>query len=145
MGLARKAAIGSLRVLLLLALLLGAGWFIVSLTYDDEQPRMQANEGVDAVQDTMAFVQQTYMEKRRLPTDAELAAVSFRHEPHVRAVRLDSDGSFLVVYQGRREIDGKTLRLTSYLDKRGAVRWRCSLPEIDPRWWPDYCRQRPDP
>jgi len=141
MGPGRKAAFGSLRVLLLTAAILGAGWFFLSLGYDDEQPRVQANEGLDAVQDAMSLVQRTYQEKRRLPTSAELDTINFRSEPHVRAVRLDADGSFTVVYRGRPEIDAKTLKLTAYLDKSGEVRWRCSLPDIEPRWWPDYCRQ----
>lgn len=145
MGLARKVASGSLRVLLLTALILGAAWFFLRLNYDDEQPRVQANEGLDAVRDAMSLVQQIYQAKRRLPTSTELDTISFRAEPHVRAVRLDADGSFTIVYRGRSEIDAKTLRLTPYLDKRGEVHWRCTLPDIGPRGWPDYCRQNPIP
>lgn len=141
MGLGRKVAFGSLRVLLLLALILGIGWFILSLSYDDEQPRVQANEGLDAVQDAMSLVQQTYQAQRRLPTPDELGAVGFRSEPHVRVVRLDANASFTVIYRGRPEIDAKVLKLTPYLDKSGEVRWHCTLPDVKPRWWPDYCRQ----
>lgn len=145
MGPARKVAFSSLRVLLLTAAILGAAWFFLSLNYDDEQPRMQANEGFDAVQDAMSLVQRTYQAKRHLPTSAELASIGFRSEPHVRAVRLDADDSFTVVYRGRPEIDAKTLKFTPYLDKSGEVRWRCTLPDIEPRWWPDYYRRSPAP
>lgn len=142
---AARPAIRVARVLLLTAAVVGAAWFALSLNYDDEQPRVQTNEGLDAVQDAMVFMQETYREKRRLPSADELAAVSFRHEPHVRAVRLDGDGRFLVVYQGRREIDGKELRLTPYLDRSGEVRWHCELRDMDRRWWPDYCRHNQAP
>ena len=143
MGFTRKAVLGSLRVLLLLAVVLGAGWFVVSLTYDDEQPRMQANEGLDAVQDAMLAVVEFHRDKGRLPTAGEIRGVAFRPEPHVRSAAVDAGGGFTVIYQGRREIAGKTLRLTPYTDKDGGLRWRCELADIDPRWWPDYCRHTP--
>ena len=47
-----------------------------------------------------------------------------------------------ITYKGRREIDGKRLILTPGVDAKGELTWRCTLPDIEPRWWPDYCRPK---
>ena len=142
---ARKALAGALRVLLLLAVVLGAGWFVLSLNYDDELPRVQANEGIEAAGPLMDIAQQKYAATGRIPRLNELTGVPFRARKHVADIGVADDLTITVTYQGRREIAGKTLRLMPYADKGGSLRWRCDLPDIDPRWWPDYCRQTPKP
>ena len=144
-ALAKKILKSGLRVLLALLVLGGIAYAWMSLSYDDEGPRLQANEGLGAVQDAMSEVQEFYQDNHRLPKTAELPGLKLQTEPHVRSATLKDGGSFTIVYSGRREIDGKRLLLTPYVDQSGRLGWNCSLPEIDPRWWPDYCRPKPAP
>jgi len=141
---ARRVVIRVVRVLVLLAIVLGGIWWVLSLSYDDEQPRMQANEGITAVTPLMESVTDFYADHQRLPKPGELDESGISVEPHVAAVHASPDLIITVTYKGRREIDGKTLTLTPYVDD-AALKWRCSLPDIAPRWWPDYCRPRPQP
>lgn len=135
-----KITFSALRVLALLAVVLGGLWFWARLSYDDEQPRVQANEGPAAVTDIMTALQMFYAENRHLPKSGELKLPPAVSAPHVTAVAVSPDYVLTVVYHGRREIDGKRLVLTPVPSADGKLAWTCSLPEIDPRWWPDYCR-----
>ena len=141
---ARRAVIRVLRVLVLLLVVLGGLWWVMSISYDDEQPRMQANEGVAAATPLMDSVTEFYANHHRLPTPAELDEPGIGVGPHVAEAHVSPEFIITVTYKGRREIDGKTLTLTPYVDA-GALKWRCTLPDIAPRGWPDYCRPGPRP
>jgi hypothetical protein len=142
-ALPKKILKSALRVLLVLLVLGGIAYAWMSLSYDDEGPRLQANEGLGAVEDAMSQVQDFYQDKHRFPKTGELTGLQMQTEPHVRSATLGDGGIFTIVYSGRREIDGKNLFLTPYFDKSGMLQWNCRLPDIDPRWWPDYCRLKP--
>jgi hypothetical protein len=144
-ALPKKLLKSALRVLIVLLVLGGIAYAWMSLSYDDEGPRLQANEGLGAVEDAMSAVQDFYQDKHRLPKTGELTGLQLQVEPHVRSATLGDGGTFTIVYTGRHEIDGKSLRLTPDVDSQGTLHWRCDLPDIDPRWWPDYCRPKPAP
>jgi hypothetical protein len=137
----RKLLISALRVLAVLLALGGIAWFVASLTYDDEQPRMQANEGPAAAADVMDQLRDFYAEHRRLPVSGEFQMPAPPAVKHVAAIILTADYSLIIVYTGRRQIEGKSLTLRPYTDAQRGLRWHCESADIDPRWWPDYCRQ----
>lgn len=141
----RKVLSSALRVLSALLVLGGIAWFVASLTYDDEQPRMQANEGLAAVTDVMDQLQRFYAEHHRLPASGEFQMPASRAVKHVAAIVLTADGSLIIVYTGRRQIEGKSLTLRPYADAQHGLHWHCESAEIAPRWWPDYCRQHATP
>ncbi len=141
----RKVLISALRVLSALLALGGIAWFVVSLTYDDEQPRIQTNEGPAMAADVMDQLQHFYADHHRLPASGEFRMPAPPAVKHVAAVILSADYSLIIVYTGRREIDGKSLTLRPYADAQQGLHWRCESADIDPRWWPDYCRQQPAP
>jgi hypothetical protein len=142
-ALPRKILISGLRMLAVLLLLGGGAWFVTSLSYDDEQPRVQANEGPAAVADIMDSLQFFYADHGRLPQSGEFQASLPKVEEHVAVARVNADYSFTITYSGRRQIDHKTLTLHPYADGQQHLHWRCESPSIDPRWWPDYCRTQP--
>ncbi|MFI5269585.1 MAG: pilin [Chloroflexota bacterium] len=135
------------RVVVLLAVVVGIGWFAISLLYDDEQPRSQTDEGPASVGPLMDVVSKFYADHRRFPRPgADLEDYGIAAEPHVAKARVSPDDMVITItYKGRREIDGKTLTLTPYVDGHGDLKWRCALPDIEPRWWPDYCRPHSTP
>ena len=140
----RSAAFRALRILVIVAVVLGLLWVVGSVFYDDELPRVQANEGLAAVADVMSMEAEFRQDRGRLPEPAEIDRGLLHAEPHVTAVDLLPGGALRISYRGRHEIDGKTLTLTPYMDKDD-VHWRCELPDIKPRWWPDYCRPKSNP
>lgn len=138
----RRIGLRAVRVVLMLAVVLGAIGFTASLFYDDEQPRVQANEGITAVAALMDAIP-LYREARgRFPDASELDQGMVRQQAHVAGVAFGAGGVLTITYRGRREIDGKTLTLTPYMDAGGKPGWRCDLPDIAPRWWPDFCRTK---
>ena len=143
----RRIALRALRILALLTVVAGIGWFAMSVLYDDELPRVQANDGPRSVRLLLETVPQFYAENHRLPHPGDgLVEYGITAEPHVKNVQISPDTLVIIItYKGRREIDGKTLTLTPAVDAHGAIVWRCSLPDIKPRWWPDYCRTGPSP
>ncbi len=141
---ARRVGLRILRVLALLAAVLLVIWFVAGIFYDDELPRAQANEGLTAVEDVMHMEAEFRQDRDRLPEPAELDRGLLHAEPHVTNVEFLPAGALRISYRGRHEIDGKTLTLTPYMDKDD-LRWRCDLPDIKPRWWPDYCRPKSTP
>ena len=140
----RSFAFRALRILVILAALSGIAWVVGSVFYDDELPRVQANEGLTATADVMYMEAEFRQDRGRFPESAEIDRSLLHAEPHVTEVDLLPGGALRISYRGRHEIDGKTLTLTPYMDKND-VRWRCDLPDIAPRWWPDYCRPRSAP
>lgn len=144
-ALPRKALISALRVLVVLLLLGGGTWFVASISYDDEQPRMQANEGPAAVADIISSLQFFYADHGRLPQAGEFQASLPKVEQHITVARLNADYSFTITYTGRRQIDHKTLTLRPYADTGTQLHWRCESSDMDRRWWPDYCRSQPAP
>ena len=140
----RGVAFRTLRLLLILAAVLGILWVLGSVFYDDELPRVQANEGLTATADAMYMEAEFHQEHGRFPEPAEIDRGLLRAEPHVTAVEFLPAGALRISYRGRHEIDGRTLTLIPYMDKND-IHWRCELPDIKPRWWPDYCRPKPAP
>lgn len=134
----------ALRIFVIVTALLGLAWVVGSVFYDDELPRVQANEGLMATMDLMAMQVEFHQKHARFAEPAEIDRALLHAEPHVTGVELLPGGAFRISYRGRHEIDGKTLTLTPYMDK-GDVRWRCDLPDIKTRWWPDYCRPKSNP
>lgn len=139
-----RAAKSALRVALTLAVLLTLGWLVAWPLYDDELPRVQANEGPTSVAPLLDAVSRFYADNHRLPRPGDgLGDYGIAAEPHVADVQVSPDTLVITItYKGRREIDGKKLVLTPEADAKGELKWRCTLPDIEPRWWPDYCRPK---
>lgn len=137
-----RAAKSFLRVALSLAVVLIIVWLVASPLYDDELPRVQANEGLLAVAQVMDAEQLFSRDHGRLPEAKELDRGLLRPQLHVAGVELLSAGRLRITFKGRHEIDGKTLTLTPTVGASGDLSWSCSLPDIEPRWWPDYCRPK---
>lgn len=139
-----RAAKSALRVVLALAVVLTVVWLVAWPLYDDELPRVQANEGPQGVGPLLETVSRFYAENHRLPHPGpELGDYGIAAEPHVTKVQV-APGTLVITitYKGRHEIDGKRLILTPEVDAKGELKWSCALPDIEPRWWPDYCRPK---
>lgn len=140
----RSLGFRALRILVIVTVVLGIAWVVLSPLYDDEMPRVQVNEGFLAVAGVMQAVAMFHQEHGRFPGPAEVDKSLLVPQPHVTSVDFLPAGALRIAYKGRHEIDGKTLTLTPYMDMRGVL-WRCDMPDIKPRWWPDYCRSKPPP
>ena len=140
----RSLGFRALRILVIVAVVLGIAWVVLSPLYDDEMPRVQANEGFVAVAGVMQAEAMFQQDQGRFPGQAEMDKSLLVPQPHVASVEFLPAGALRITYKGRHEIDSKTLTLTPYIDTSG-VRWRCDMPDIKPRWWPDYCRPKPSP
>ena len=128
-----------------LAVILGGLWLWASLTYDDEQARVQANEGIEAVYPLMSVAKQAYADTGSLLKPGQLTDLPLLARKHVADVKVGADLTMTITYRGVRAIDGKQLKLVPFVTAGKQLSWRCELPDVDPRWWPDYCRQKPDP
>lgn len=137
-----RAAKSALRVSLVLAAVLFIGWLVLSPLYDDELPRVQANEGPLAVAQLMEAERYFLHDHGRLPAPGELDRSLLQPQPHVANIEFLEAGALRITFKGRREINGKTLTLTPEAAASGELQWRCSLPDIKPRWWPDFCRPK---
>lgn len=140
-----RAAKSALRVILALAAVLAVGWLVAWPLYDDELPRVQANEGIADASPVMDSIAGFYADHHRLPAPGDMAGYGFDSRPHVRDAHVTPDSRIVVTYKGRHEIDGKQLILTPEVDAKGGLEWRCTLPDIEARWWPDFCRPKTTP